>query len=295
LDVRKASAQAAHRVLKSLRFEYRRPHRVAGGRPLPYYVNVCGRVPQWLAREVALSGRRCTVPLDAIIAPPAFSYAANGWHPYSETLAEYQRSPTHVFSESTLAKVYTKFLPQSAHEALFATGRVSPQVLHQLPPRFAGHEWFARKHEIDLALRGQPPIWMVEGHRVFGPVSDEYARADYSRLISVHNGIARHGYRPDLAADPISGFFLIYDKDFRLRLTAGQHRIASMKVLGYQQVRVQLALPIAVSIESISLREPTVAWASSVDDVRVLLSEQVYEQGWNMARRWSLQETSRDE
>lgn len=288
MKFRRFLSQAVHRALDASGLEYRRPRREPGGRKAPYRLNVGARIPLWLSRQVGLKGRWCVVPMDAIVAPPAFSYSADGWHPYSETLAEYDRSRTLCYPESTLARTYERFVPRNAYEALLAADDSAPEVLHLLPPRFAGHEWVARDAEIDSALLGRPPAWMIQGHRIFGPVSDEQGRGDFLQLVSVYNSIRCRGYRAELAPDSISGFFLIDGEEFRLRVTAGQHRLAAMKVLGFRQVWVRLDLPIAVSCDLFSRREGSAGWAKSEDDVRRVLSEQIYGNGWSMARRWSL-------
>ena len=288
LRSRRAWSQLAHGTLGRLGLEYRRPQRMAGGRSVPYRFKIRAQVPHWLAREVALVGRWCTVDIDAIIAPPAFSFAADGWHPYSVTLAEFGRNPELSPTETTLARVYRNFLPQNAHEALFASDSPAPEILHRLPARLAGHEWMVRADEVRLALLGQPPVWMLEGHRVFGPVSAEYVQDDFRRLISVYNSIRRHGHLPEISSDPISGYFLVYSGNFRFRLTAGQHRIAALRAIGYRSVRARLALPISVSSEFVGHRAVTLGWATSAGEANRLFDQQLREKGWGVAERWSL-------
>lgn len=281
-------SQTAHTTLDAVGLEYRRPRKMPGGRLTPYRLNASARVPLWLSRQVGLKDRWCIVPIDAIVAPPAFSYSADGWHPYSATLGEYSRNSALRYGDSSLARTYGQYLPRNASDALLASDDAIPRILNLLPPRFAGHEWVARHNEVDSALRGHPPAWMMQGHRVFGPVSDEAGRSDFLRLISVYESIKCRGYRTELTVDPISGYFLIDQREFRFRVSAGQHRLAAMKALGFQDVSIRLDLPIAVSCDLLSRRLGLPAWATSVDDVSRVLSEQMYGKGWSMARRWAL-------
>jgi hypothetical protein len=180
------------------------------------------------------------VPLRYITASPGFSYVEGGWHPYVATLQEYVADPQLRYDDSALCRTFSTFVPTNAQEALLENVDRVLFPLHRLPPRVAGHEWWLTRAEVERAIRGSPPRWMHQGKRVFGPVDDAEACREFDQLIRVYRSVGEHGVRPELSSDPIRGYFLVRDDDYRFVLTGGQHRVAALRLLGEEELTVRI-------------------------------------------------------
>jgi hypothetical protein len=81
------------------------------------------------------------------------------------------------------------------------------------------------------------------GHQGFGPVSQEKLSLESKRLTKTFKSIKKQGYSPVLARGHLRGYLLINDehpdREFRFLVTDGQHRVACLAALGWNEVPVK--------------------------------------------------------
>src|SRR5699024_9180882 len=84
-----------------------------------------------------------------------------------------------------------------------------------------------------------------DGDPFFGPVSNTKGRLEFNRLVRVFNSIKREGQRVDKQGIENIQAICLYDARFKLAryfIVAGQHRVAALSALGYEEIVIQLAL-----------------------------------------------------
>jgi hypothetical protein len=77
-----------------------------------------------------------------------------------------------------------------------------------------------------------------KGHQGFGPVEEVRVRWEAKRLRRIERSFRRFGYRSELSSsEPTPRFTLLwrddYPEDYRVMVTAGNHRIAALAFLGW--------------------------------------------------------------
>ncbi|MGP4060597.1 hypothetical protein [Halobacillus sp. H74] len=155
-----------------------------------------------------------------------FSYADDGWHYFCATIKQYIDEPSLSYKKSILRKYYQLFQPKSLREGLFYKVADTP----------------LKKHNLWMPLPWENNLKLPEGdHQHFGPNSEAYGETELLRTLRVYKKIRKAGYQPRHFPDGyIRGYFLKSGKDYRFKLTAGQHRMAALGVMGHQTVKVKV-------------------------------------------------------
>jgi len=156
----------------------------------------------------------------------SYSYCGKGWHYYSAFLRQYMLDPKISYDDSILKLYHQRFQPRSLAEALGVQNEIRGNAFHSGWPPLP---WM----NIEFLLR--------KNHQHFGPFSNTYSFLEYQRCQRVFDQIKSNGYQPEKYPDGyIRGYFLKGVSNYRFLVTAGQHRIAAMAVLGYEKFLVKL-------------------------------------------------------
>jgi hypothetical protein len=197
-------------------------------------------------------GKPCLVrvPLDRIV---SFEYAAfplsvAGGHPFLITLKEYQDNQELTAETSSMAKYYQAYQPANASEVM---GLVSPSCrkLRDLPAHASPPLWSPKLPEEYLSYikdlfkkedesQGVHLSEFIGGSN-FGPIETRKLLLEFDRLIGVYESIKKNGFRFD-PSDCITGTAWVDGNDWVISVSSGQHRIASLAALGYEDVIVEL-------------------------------------------------------
>ncbi|MFD2245098.1 hypothetical protein [Pontibacter ruber] len=182
-----------------------------------------------------------SVPITSITSRVCFSYSEDGWHPFVQTLREYEENPVLRYEESTLARVYGKYTPQNVQEVLLDQVRTPLPPFCSWPPSYelVSWVWTLNKYSVQHRLKQLQQNTKHNGWILFGPHAVEYGRKEFNRLIAVYESIKRTGYIPKVSStDPINGYILKDEDRIRFVLLQGNHRVSALKVLGYSNVDV---------------------------------------------------------
>lgn len=200
--------------------------------------------------------------LDHFIHRTGLSYSKRGWHPYIETLRQYERDSSLEYENSILKKYYEKWKPTTAAQALIGFENV-PKQLQSLPPHMIylapwnslsieQMDHLVRKwHKEDNIEHGKAPLSIEEhGFSDFGPVSDEKGKLEFMRLINVYNSVKKNGY--DRKYGDINVLVLKRDLEYRyINKGDGYHRTIAMCTLGHEKVIVKFFKPWIISLDDI--------------------------------------------
>ncbi|WP_101845742.1 hypothetical protein [Halobacillus sp. Marseille-P3879] len=179
-------------------------------------------------REKALNSQSVIVqvPIQKCCDWQGFTYTKEGWHYLCETMKQVEDNPNLKYKDSILARFYTNYQPTSLMECLLEQedGKNSSST----------EQW-------------EPLPWRVsinipEGNNQhFGPNHERFGERQLQRIISVYKAVKQKGYHPAKYKDGyVRGYFLKKPGDYRFLITAGQHRMAALAVLGYKDVIVRL-------------------------------------------------------
>jgi hypothetical protein len=152
----------------------------------------------------------------------ACGFGSMGWNPLVETLREYERNPTLRWDESSLFHYHRNFCPTSICDLLEnGDARALPIFSYPWGPFTVGSD-------------KQDP----RTSRKCGPSSDSFIREEFERTTRLHDALRRTGYDPwRLGNTFISGTFLLAaDGQRRFVVMQGNHRMASLAVLGVREV-----------------------------------------------------------
>lgn len=176
--------------------------------------------------------------------PVAFRCDRAGGHPFIDTLVSVMDGTVTGYSGSPLEAYYAGWQPASAADVLGVGGATA---LRWLPPMASVLPWDSLTPEdhlrlwTDIAARDyrdngfDPPTG--SGWKGWGPVHPDTGRAEFTRLSRAMQGIRRHGYRRHSAYDgDIAGQALCMGDKIRFALGPGQHRIAALAALGYDDI-----------------------------------------------------------
>jgi hypothetical protein len=91
---------------------------------------------------------------------------------------------------------------------------------------------------------GENGLNVNHGHQGFGPVSQKKIFLESERLTKTMKSIKKIGYSPEsLGCGHVQGYLLIDDehpdREFRFLVTGGQHRVACLAALGWNEVPVK--------------------------------------------------------
>jgi len=74
--------------------------------------------------------------------------------------------------------------------------------------------------------------------RLYGPVDKNYINSEIDRTLRLLRSIEKKGYRSKASTDPIRGYLLINEDQYRFVVKGGQHRVAVLSALGFDEVDV---------------------------------------------------------
>ncbi len=186
------------------------------------------------------------VPLEKCMYPYHFSYDPAGWHPFVQTLKQFEADPELSYETSALYDFYQKYRPETVLEAFFVTPQArsafadSELANYKMPPFQPFFPWdpHASTTRAEKGLDGS------QGNQGYGPVSDAKGGLELERLTHTYRSIQTHGFRSGHGHDgDIRGYFLKTDDDYRFVIRQGLHRTAVLAAMNYEKIRVRFYLP----------------------------------------------------
>ncbi len=179
-----------------------------------------------------------------------FGYGSNEWHPFVATLKQYEQNNNLQYNDSILKHYYESWQPTNAAEA-FAGFEQAPKKFLQLPPYCALLvPWksktpeslsanMARWRKSDYREHGRSDLqWEKDGLNLFGPVSDELGKFEFTRLKKIYDRLKTEGY--DRHHGDIGVMIVRKGKYYRfLNANGGIHRCAAMAALGFRKFPAQ--------------------------------------------------------
>jgi hypothetical protein len=156
----------------------------------------------------------------------SFSYAGDGWNPYSSIIYEYMQNPKLTYEESTYKTFLERCHLRSTQELVFGTDQ------KRMPPMDRGwtpFPWFPGRRPMDLKKNFSPEAVVSPGPR------------EFVRMIRLYHKLKNEGYLPDRYPDGyIRGYFLRSRQDYRFHVLGGNHRMAVIGMLGYRTIKVKI-------------------------------------------------------
>lgn len=181
------------------------------------------------------------IDISAVTSRVGFSYAKDGWHPFVQTLKEYAEDTDLKYEDSALARLYTQFRPGNVQEVLLDHINQPLKPFCDWPPtnELIRGVWSLNRQSVGFYLKLFQYRPKSHGWIFFGPHDQEYGEREFHRLISVYKSIKDKGYQSELTnAEPVNGYFLKKNSQFRFVLLQGNHRVSVLKSLGYSEVNV---------------------------------------------------------
>lgn len=185
------------------------------------------------------------------------TYGKEGWHPFVEGLKTYSKGGG-SYAGSVLEAYYADWTPADASEAFIICSDV-PEAFQGEPSYAFVSPWHTisikeRKGKIAFNVRsenrdmGHEDTGIESGFGLHGPVSETKGKVEYERLLRTFQSIDRDGYRLHSVHDFIEGFALLdeSEKDFRIVVVHGNHRLASLTALGFDKAPIRLVPPYLV-------------------------------------------------
>jgi len=207
-------------------------------------------------------GRRVAFkcPIDLTIKLNALSYGSDGWHPFVETLKEYERGKTTTYVGSLLETFYMKHQPTNASESIIGFQQAPDSFKNHLPHIYRLSPWRpGNAEDVDKSIRrftkkdsikytGREMTLESDGFQYHGPVSLDKGRLEYFRLIKTFESIKHKGYNRALG----HAHFLTLRRGNEIRYLAignGNHRIAAMAALGYDTIPAIFQRPSIIDLD----------------------------------------------
>lgn len=200
-------------------------------------------------------------PLDQCVMFNGFSFAPQGWNPFTATLQEYRQGNCHSYEGSLLEKYYASWQPENALEALLGLEN-EPSALAHLPHFALVSPWTARTIDESIdAVRAwysaemrehEKPHLRLETHgfKLHGQVHPEVGRLEFSRLKRVFDSITTRGYVRE--GRDVDVLMVQRGSEPRYLFRHGMHRMAAMSALGYRTIPVRFCrLPFSVDVEDV--------------------------------------------
>lgn len=169
-----------------------------------------------------------------------FSFSNDGWHPFVETLKEYQGNDSLLYEDSVLSKLYNNFKPGNLQEVLLDHLEEEIKPLSELPPinEVLRNLWCLKPADL-VSMKNLQKNRNPEGWIYYGPHNKEYGEKEFNRLKSIYESIKNKGYKPGISQiDMINGYFLKKAEKKVFVLLQGNHRVSALKVLGYDYIDV---------------------------------------------------------
>ena len=186
-----------------------------------------------------------------------FTCTSSGGHPFVDTLMEYEQGRCVSYEGSALQRHYETVQPRTAAALLglpptgLSEKLASLTALQAVAPWWPdrgkispeGIEQHQQKRTLEENRENGADLCAADGVSLWGPVSDRKGRLEYNRLITILKSIRINGYkRSDARHGDISGtLFQSYENDYIVNISAGQHRVAALAALGYEEIPVRFS------------------------------------------------------
>jgi hypothetical protein len=181
----------------------------------------------------------------------AFPCDAASASPFVATAVAYSRGVCSSYRGSPLERYYELCQPKRAVDLMGLEGFVSGE-LTDLPASAAPLFWrperpqrkvVRRQQELAADNRAHGRMFAAsDGDIFFGPVSERKGNLEFDRIRATLDRISRRGFRVDRdGVGNIEAICLDSGGDWRcFVVAAGQHRIAALAALGYDEIVVQV-------------------------------------------------------
>ncbi len=172
------------------------------------------------------------------------SFSRQGWHPLRAACEDLQAKAADPRGKASagLKAYYGNFQPQTVGDVWQRAGVAGDiGVLAKQP---AGHygSWLPwhRSNDTQESMQAgytvmpRPPVGDCH---TYGPVAPEVPEQEAARLGELQKKLSEEGYAPEIHHDGyIRGQLLIRGEETRFLVLGGQHRLAVLSTLGYQQI-----------------------------------------------------------
>lgn len=181
----------------------------------------------------------------------AFRCTYEARNPFVCTSIEVANNLTQKYSDSTLKKFYTAFIPVNAAEYLDLPVDSAKGILRG-SPLSAALPWAlippgAAQEKLNASVvkfenkRNGGDVGADKGDKYFGPVASEKGEIEFFRLMQVVQSIKEKGYKRSNNFDgDIIGQLMVHDDRFIVFIRSGNHRIAALSALGYETIPIRI-------------------------------------------------------
>lgn len=194
-----------------------------------------------------LTGELVHVNLEETVSAHALqSFGRNGWHHFTEACllisqAGVQKQPRLAAAADALTNYYDKFQPENFGEIWRRAGLSTDIGLLAGQPTRHYCNWLPWAEPCDTLADMQAGVtrcgaWPAGDCHAYGPLSPDERLRELSRIHAVLSKLSNDGYEPDVNLDGyIRGQILLRGTESRFLVSAGQHRLAALAALGYNQ------------------------------------------------------------
>jgi hypothetical protein len=254
--------------------------------------------PRKLPEQIGLhTSDPYTVPISVdisnITSRVGFSFSSKDWHPFVQTLKEYEMNPNLGYEDSTLAKLYKRYTPQNVQEVLTDQISTPQKPFCDWPPKyqFITWVWTLNQNRVDNIINYLKGRSDSDGWIYFGPHDISYGKKEFDRLISLYVSIKKEGFASTLSdKDPVNGYFLKKGNDVKFVLLQGNHRVSVLKALGHKSVNIIIRKghPAVVDYDKLHLWTQGRGGIYSSLLIEQLFNNLFYGSGLDKAKRYGL-------
>lgn len=193
-----------------------------------------------------LKERSFMVPINKCISWHGFGYGSNGWHPFVETLKDYNNKRIEDYKSSILKNFYDNFSVEKYYNIICNNKNLDTDI------------WPIIKYWYKPEL-----IFKNRIRSTYIDFSEDKQQKQYQRTIDTFLSIEKYGYQPETFTNGSvrDGFVnvVLIKKNYSYRYIVinGQHRLSALSVLGYNYVSatfepINQYVPIIIDLDNIS-------------------------------------------
>lgn len=233
----------------------------------------------------------------------AFPCDCNSTHPFIVSLNEYRINKDIKSIEQVLALFYETVEPSTVGQLLGLAEKISHPFL-SLGPLCYEYPWDGipnarlQKTRISSITReavSHGAANVYQGWHHFGPLSKERVSLEASRLVRVYEDIAQSKYKRNNSSDgDIEGIVLQCDKENKVLITQGHHRIAALSVLGHEKITVRFGKSVTAPLV---IRDQVEQWVGvnnegfNLDDARIVFDRIFLGEQPAICNQWNQQQS----